>query len=144
MEQFDDIPLESFREEAKRQSRHHFPKKEKRVSRVDTPVTVSTTSHSEFHVVDGELQGSRSLHGQDGVIFLMEGVLTTDLRHGCIVPTRRIPSLLLALCPRPFHPRHLFFVTFFSGTIFENVPRKFRDLGIFGYFTVASTEYPEL
>lgn len=27
MEQFDDIPLESFREGAKRQSRHHFPKK---------------------------------------------------------------------------------------------------------------------
>ena len=79
---------------------------------------------------------------QDGVIFLMEGVLATDLRDTVgivprIPPSSFSPFSLLALLPS-FTLDILSLPYYISRTIFENVPWKFRDVGIFRRFTIAS------
>lgn len=72
----------------------------------------------------------------------MEGVLATDLRDTVgivprIPPSSFSPFSLLALLPS-FTLDILSLPYYISRTIFENVPWKFRDVGIFRRFTIAS------
>lgn len=120
-----------------------------RVSRVDTPDTVLTTSHCYPEFRASHVAIARESVARWRNIFNGGCLGDYDLRHGIALFLDETHSshpfrLSLRSLPLSFilHTSILsFFFSYIFDTIFENVPWKFRDLGIFGYFTIASREY---